>query len=61
MVNHLNFTPDDQQNVNCLNSIINDSAKSETWLVFMVHGFTGSLDDDGPYLNLSRDSVLSRY
>ena len=58
--NPLNFTSDDQQNVYCLNSIINDNQKSETWLVFLVHGFMGSLDD-GPYFDLLRESFLTRY
>ena len=54
------LSPDDEQNVNCLSSIINGTQKSETWLVFMVHGFTGSLDDS-PFLNWTRDSTLARY
>ena len=54
------LSPDDEQNVNCLSSIINGTQKSETWLVFMVHGFTGSLDDS-PFLNWTRDSTIARY
>ena len=56
------FCSDDQENADCLNSILTDNQRSETWLVFMVHGFTGSLDDDqGSLLDVGRESILARY
>ena len=32
----------DSQNANCLNAIYGDTSKTETWLVFVVHGFTSN-------------------
>ena len=50
---------DEQQNAECLNKIQNGNGKNETWLVFMVHGFGGGLEDD-TFLNPLRDSVLAK-
>ena len=54
----LNCLPDNPANANCLNSITSGNGKSETWLVFITHGFTGSLNDD--WLRPLRESVLLR-
>ena len=55
------FAADDPDNANCLNSILNDNQKSETWLVFLVHGFTGSLDDSqGSLIDVARESIFAR-
>ena len=57
---NLNFTIDDEQNVNCLNSVLTGGiGKTETWLVYMAHGFTGSLDEN-TFLNWTRDTTLDR-
>ena len=55
----LNCVPDDPANANCLNSITSGNNKSETWLVFITHGFTGSLNSD--WLKPLRKSILLRY
>ena len=55
----LNCVPGETQNANCLNSITTDRGKSETWLVFITHGFTGDLNSD--WLAPLRESILLRY
>ena len=40
-----------------MNDITNGNGKSETWLVFIVHGFTSNLDWDPGH----RESLFARY
>lgn len=52
--------PDETTNADCLTAITTEiSGKDETWLVFISHGFTGSVDSD--WLSPLRESILERY
>ena len=57
---NLFLDPGEQTNDDCLNKITTEiGGKSETWLVFITHGFTDS--GSSTWLSTLRETILQRY